>query len=127
MSILQEAKQDVATALEATGITVYTVVPDNATTPCLLVAAGEPYLVTADVFGKHTVRLVVGITTDTGAKESITAELNTMIEQVLEALDGLDVRLQEVSQPEEWAVSNTTYLTTRVTVEADITLTKEVI
>lgn len=89
MTTLEEARQELATALEATGYTSLSHVPTAIQPPCLIVQGGDPYLTLDETTFDGTDFLVtveLFVLSDYQANDQAADDLDTMLTKVLPAV-----------------------------------------
>lgn len=108
---LYSLRTDVATALNAAGVKAIDYVAETITPPVVVVVPGDPYLTEPQgttPFGHYEVSISLLLVAAKGTNKAAATALDSMIEQVVGALDGWD--LTAVSQPGQVNLNGSTYL-----------------
>lgn len=116
---LKDLRSDVATALEAAGITASPIIPERVAPPLAIISAGDPYLEEEGTFNQFLVRLEVTLVAKTATNAVATDALDDLIQGAITALGGWTV---SVGQPFMLSVNNATYLASKFTITTTTTL-----
>lgn len=118
MSTLPELRALLVTTLTAAGLTAYDHLPPQIHPPVVLIEPADPYIADGSAdhgYGVHVVSFDLHVITRKGTGLTQTAELDALIQQVINATDdGWD--LGDAARPYRLQVGSTTYLASRVTV-----------
>lgn len=123
MSVLGDDRAAIAAAL--TWDTVHQYVPERLVPPAAVIVPGDPYLEhrETDPFGQMTVNWEVWLVRGSETNETATSQLDTEIEQQIEALRANGFGVERVSEPFTYAVQNGNYLATIIHATSGATFT----
>lgn len=122
MNEITSAKQTFATDLTSAGLKVSDFVPERIVPPIVIVNVASPYLEAAN-FGEYQINLELVLVAATATNKVATEKLDELIQQVLQAINGLGyVQFRNVNQPYNLQVNNAEYLATNVYVQLQITI-----
>ena len=123
MGTLTTLRRDVAVTLTGAGVPTYDHLPPRLSPPCAILAAAEPYLTRDGApHGAHRMRLEVRLIAAPGTNETVTDDLDDLIEQAHKAIDATTWAVEEVSQPYNLVIGQASYLAVSLTINDDITL-----
>ena len=117
------AKQEFALDLTGAGLQVSfkSYIPDRITPPVILLKSGSPYLTPASIGSEYLLHFDAVCVTPTASNESASENLDSLIEQLLNALPGY-AEMTSVGQPYSLVTGNAEYLAADVSVNIQITI-----
>lgn len=115
------AKEQFRDALIAAGLDAVEYIPERVIPPVVVINSGSPFIAPETLGNQYTMNLELVLIAGTATNETVTEELETLIENVLKALPAYAV-LQRVDKPFALAINNAEYLSTNVNVELSITI-----
>jgi len=115
------AKEQFRDALITAGLDAVEYIPERVIPPVVVINSGSPFLVPETLGNQYTMNMELVLIAGTATNETVTEELETLIEAVLKALPAYAV-LQRVDKPFALAINNVEYLSTNVNVELSITI-----
>lgn len=118
MSRLTALRTEVADALNAASIKAIEYVGEQITPPAVVVLPAAPYMVPSQHFGHFDVNISLLVVAGKGTSKASANALDSMIEQVIEALDDWD--LTEVSQPGQVNLNGSNFLGAVISIEQTI-------
>jgi hypothetical protein len=122
MSEINATKVEFKLELADAGLNVLEYIPERITPPIVIINSAQPYLQTAQ-FGEWSLGLELVMVATTATNKTATANLDQLIEDVLNAIEPLKyVRITSVNQPYNLQTNNAEYLATNMFVQLDLTI-----
>jgi hypothetical protein len=122
MSEINATKVEFKLELVDAGLKVLEYIPERITPPIVIINSAQPYLQTAQ-FGEWSLGLELVMVATTATNKTATANLDQLIEDVLNAIEPLKyVRITSVNQPYNLQTNNAEYLATNMFVQLDLTI-----
>jgi hypothetical protein len=122
MSEINASKVEFKLELTEAGLNVLEYIPERVTPPIVIINSAQPYLQTAQ-FREWSMGLELVLVSSTATNKTATANLDQLIEDVLNAIEPLTyVRITSVNQPYNLQANNAEYLAANMFVQLDITL-----
>ena len=117
------AKQQLATALIATGLDVQAFIPDRITPPIVIINAGSPLLTPMSLGTEYYLNLQIVLVASTSMNKDSSEELDALICSFLNAIENLHyVALSSVDSPYTLATGAAEYLAANANIQLSITL-----
>ena len=122
MSEINATKVEFKLELVDAGLKVLEYIPERITPPIVIINSAQPYLQTSQ-FGEWSLGLELVMVATTATNKTATANLDQLIEDVLNAIEPLKyVRITSVNQPYNLQTNNAEYLATNMFVQLDLTI-----
>jgi hypothetical protein len=121
--MISEARAALLAVLETAGVPAFSVVPDRSQPPMAVMVPSTDWIENGEVFGEFAVSFDVEIVAGTGTNQAMTAELDTMVEDVLVAItNAAGMYASAVGQPTAVDLNGAMYLGTTITVKQNLQL-----
>lgn len=121
--MISEARAALLAVLETAGIPAYSVVPDRSQPPMAVMIPSSDWIENGEVFGEFSISFDVEIVAGTGTNQAMSAELDTMAEDVLTAVaNAPGMYAASVGQPTAVDLNGAMYLGTTITVKQNTQL-----
>tara|TARA_R110000796_G_scaffold3134_1_gene12065 strand:+ start:5462 stop:5830 length:369 start_codon:yes stop_codon:yes gene_type:complete len=115
------AKEQFRDALIAADLDCVEYIPERVIPPVVVINSGSAFLVPETLGNQYTMNLELVLIAGTATNETVTEELENLIQKVLRALPAYAV-LQRVDRPFALAINNAEFYSTNVNVELSITI-----
>ncbi|MFC8733573.1 hypothetical protein ACFT5B_14180 [Luteimicrobium sp. NPDC057192] len=116
MSVLSDARSELAQLLEAAGIDgVRDYLPERMSPPLVYVTGGSPALEPGQVYGMHLLRYDLTAVARSGANETVTDALDELVVKVLAALDGNAWAFETAGRPFMQSADTKAFIAQRLT------------
>lgn len=126
MPWLADALTDVNSSLTSNveNLDSHTFMPERLVPPAAVIMLGSPLLADGQVYGDLLARFEIILVPMTGANETMTDDLITMVESVVAGLIEDDYSIEQVGQPYMLTSNNANYLAANVSVVGVVRPTK---
>lgn len=121
MSALEQARKDVAAALESEGIKAHAHLPERLVPPAAVVQGGDPYL-EADTYGSLLARHEVIVSTARASNEVGSDSLDALLEDALVGLLNHGYSVERVTAPYALEIGTATFPAVTLTATKPINL-----
>lgn len=118
--MLRAARDELSLLISNTGTPVFQHIPRAIVPPVVMLEPGTPYIEEGTTFCDFTVRMNAVVLASQSDNEVATDELDTLICDVLDAVDTWTV--DSVEQPSPFEINGATYLGARIRFSTDKTL-----
>ena len=122
MSVLNDTRQRLTTALEDAGLSVYDHVPERIVPPAVVITPGSPYITSGDTFGAFTVALTASVVAATATNGVATEALDELIETAVIASVNEGLAFDNASSFYAFNTNGASYLAADISLTDTITL-----
>ena len=115
--MIADARSDLAALIEGAGVTCMEYIPERITPPIAVMEPTSTWIQSGEAFGEFRIGFDVTIVTQTASNAKATDNLDSMVEDVLTAVQGAQgFYTDSVSSPAVLAVNNAEYLSVAMTI-----------
>lgn len=119
-NFLKSSREEIKLLLTPLAEQVYESIPARVNAPCFIVSPGSPYVEEGETFTDFAVRFEVVALAGVATNEVVSADLDTLIINAIDALDTWGI--EGVDTPSSFEVNGANYLGTRINVVAEKSL-----
>lgn len=115
--MIAASRSALAALIEGAGVTCLEYIPERVTPPIAIMEPTSEWVASGEAFGEYRIGYDVTLVTQTASNNKATTDLDTMVEDVLNAVaDTAGFYSTSVSAPAVLAVNNAEYLSVAVTI-----------